>query len=71
MSEVKVNIKGYRQLSDVEQSAINKLKTEAEQCRISLDEIQDPDGRWLAIAKTHLQQGYMAAIRAIAKPETF
>jgi hypothetical protein len=29
------------------------------------------DQRWVAIAKTHLQQGFMAATRAIAQPEFF
>lgn len=27
--------------------------------------------RWLAIGQTDLQQGFMALIRAIARPETF
>jgi hypothetical protein len=31
----------------------------------------NPDPRWLAIGKTDLQKGFMAVIRAIAKPETF
>ena len=30
-----------------------------------------PDIRWVRIGQTHLQQGFMAAIRAIAKPTTF
>lgn len=29
------------------------------------------DQRWVAIGATGLQQGFMAAIRGIAKPETF
>ena len=29
------------------------------------------DPRWLAIGRTHLQEGFMAVIRAIARPETF
>ncbi|CNJ03413.1 Uncharacterised protein [Yersinia aldovae] len=39
-----------------------------------LDEIarhQDIDPRWLAIARTELQQGFMAAKRAVAKPTAF
>jgi hypothetical protein len=27
--------------------------------------------RWISIGKTHLQQGFMALTRGIAKPETF
>jgi len=29
------------------------------------------DGRWVAVGKTHLQQGLMALTRAVAKPEFF
>lgn len=29
------------------------------------------DKRWSSIARTQLQQGFMALIRSIAKPETF
>lgn len=29
------------------------------------------DQRWLSIGRTHLQQGFMAVIRSIAKPTTF
>jgi hypothetical protein len=28
-------------------------------------------GRWISVAKTNLQQGYMALTRAVAKPATF
>ncbi len=30
-----------------------------------------PDPRWLAIGKTHLQQGIMCLKRAIGKPDNF
>lgn len=30
--------------------------------------ITECDQRWLAIAKTQIQQGFMAAVRAVAKP---
>jgi hypothetical protein len=29
------------------------------------------DGRWIAIAQTHLQQGLMALTRAVARPDGF
>lgn len=29
------------------------------------------DGRWVAIGKTHLQQGLMALRRAVERPDTF
>lgn len=30
-----------------------------------------PDQRWVSIGATHLQEGFMAVMRAIAKPTTF
>jgi len=32
-------------------------------------ELFKPDPRWLAIGKTHIEQGFMALVRSIAKPE--
>ena len=29
------------------------------------------DGRWVSIGKTHLQQGFMCLVRAVAKSTTF
>jgi hypothetical protein len=29
------------------------------------------DQRWVAIAKTDLQKGFMALVRAVAQPESF
>jgi hypothetical protein len=29
------------------------------------------DRRWIAIGKTHLQQGIMALVRAVTQPESF
>ena len=29
----------------------------------------DCDKRWMSIAKTHVQQGFMAAVRAVARPK--
>ncbi|TXH57943.1 MAG: hypothetical protein E6Q97_03505 [Desulfurellales bacterium] len=72
-------IKGYRDLSQAEIDLMNDGKGLAEQVGawiaklegFDADRTEDPDKRWLAIGKTHLQQGFMAAIRAIAKPTTF
>lgn len=76
MGEVSVNIKGYRQLSEEEQARINQIKDLAERVGSEMnfrhiDGAEPPDARWLEIAKDHLQLGFMAWIRAIAKPETF
>ena len=35
------------------------------------DAALDEASRWRAIAKTHLQQGLMALVRSVAKPEFF
>jgi hypothetical protein len=36
-----------------------------------MDKVPEIDKRWLAIAKTDLQKGFMALVRSIAKPTTF
>lgn len=80
-------IKGYRDLSQAEIDLMNEGKALAEQVGAWVKKLETlrpgtadsdvnpfdlvPDARWLAIGKTHLQQGFMAAIRAIAKPTTF
>ena len=69
-------ISGYRDLSQEEINAMNTIKELAEQVRILVDSIGDSneffiDTRWQAIARTDLQKGFMALVRAVAKPETF
>ncbi len=67
-------IKGYRDLAQEEIDAMNEGKELAEKVGEWVDKLMaqdDTDKRWAAIGKTQLQQGFMAAIRAIAKPETF
>lgn len=64
-------IKGYRELSTEEIAGMNALKEIEKQALAILEAnvANGADGRWSAIGKTHLQQGFMAAIRAIAKPQ--
>lgn len=65
---------GYRDLAQEEINAMNAIKGEGERLRFLIEEMRknpDLDGRWISIAETHLQQGIMAAVRAVAKPETF
>lgn len=77
-------IKGYRNLSQEEIDLMNEGKELAEKCGNYIMKLQnlslpvpegsgeiEADNRWISIAQTHLQQGFMAAIRAIAKPTTF
>lgn len=67
-------IKGYRDLSEVEIGAMNDCKivgiSVGELCE-KISTMEGVDQRWLAIAKTDLQKGFMALVRSIAKPETF
>ncbi len=73
-------IKGYRDLSAEEIAKMNEVKALAEKVGALIDELTDtatrpgsvnPEPRWLSIARTQLQQGFMALTRAIAKPESF
>lgn len=67
-------IKGYRDLSVNEIELINEGKKLAEEVWAFialLHKKENTDKRWVAIAQTDLQKGFMAAIRSIAKPTTF
>lgn len=67
-------IKGYRDLTQAEIDAMNEGKALAEQVGAWIAKLkadQAMDQRWVAIGATQLQQGFMAAIRSIAKPTTF
>ena len=67
-------IKGYRDLSQEEIDIMNAVKAVGEQVKTtiqSLDDMDSIDKRWLNIARTDLQKGFMALVRSIAKPEGF
>ena len=66
-------VKGYKSQSDAAVTAVNEHKIEEERLlrRIELlfaDETLGADKRWLAIAKTLIEQGFMALNRAVFKP---
>lgn len=68
------SIQGYRELSDCEIALINQIKDQAERTRELLDSLSVSavyDQRWIGIARTELQQGYMALVRAVARPQGF
>jgi hypothetical protein len=72
MSELKIT--GYRDLSFEEVEAINYCKHIGEQVSALCDYVDGTDGvdkRWVAIARTDLQKGFMALVRAISRPTTF
>jgi hypothetical protein len=67
-------IKGYRDLSVEEIALMNEGKALAEQVGGFIEKLRAnnaTDKRWVSIGQTHLQQGFMAAIRGIAQPTTF
>lgn len=66
-------ISGYRDLSQEEIDLVNTIKEKGNEIGAIFDglDAMDVDKRWLAIGRTHLQQGIMATIRSITKPEGF
>jgi len=66
-------ISGYRSLSKEEIESINNVKDAGNAVGALVNSLRKKgvDPRWLAIAETHLQQGFMALTRSIAKPEGF
>lgn len=66
-------ISGYRELSQDEIDTMNMVKNAAKMVGGLIKDLdgEDVDPRWVAIAKTDLQKGFMALTRAVAKPEFF
>ena len=67
-------IKGYRDLSQEEINLMNKIKQKAEEVRQLCEEVgqsRTADGRWMSIATTDLQKGFMSLVRSVARPTTF
>lgn len=72
-------VTGYRQLTQPEIDLMNEGKALAEQVGAFVDKVFatrfDPSGlcdaRWASIGRTELQLGFMALLRAIARPTTF
>ena len=67
-------IKGHRELSQAEIGLMNEVKAKGVELGELVDKLMNTDGldkHWIAIGKTHLQQGCMALVRGIAQSETF
>lgn len=67
-------IKGYRELSQEEIDLMNAVKEAGASLGDLIDKLEQSgrlDARWLAIAKTDLQKGFMSLTRSIAQPEFF
>lgn len=64
-------VEGYRKQSEDNVALVNKNKRIEEEVLRLLDDlasIADVDKRWLAIGRTHIEQGFMAINRSIFKP---
>lgn len=64
-------VAGYRPQSEDNVQLVNSIKMTEEHVLRILDKVgENPefDKRWLAIARTNLEQGFMAANRAIFRP---
>lgn len=67
-------IKGYRELNQKEIDLMNAIKEAGASLGDLIDKLEQSgelDARWLAIAKTDLQKGFMSLTRSVAKPEFF
>lgn len=64
---------GYRELADWETDLVQKFREQGQQLDTLCRAISGNtcDGRWASVAKTHFQQGLMAAVRSITKPAFF
>ena len=67
-------IKGYRELDEVEIGIMNEIKTKGADLGELVDRLRaigGVDQRWVSIGATDLQTGLMALTRAVAQPTTF
>ncbi len=65
-------VSGYTAQIDENVQMVNINKRDEERILRSIDQYAmnpEVDRRWLAIAKTHIEQGFMAMNRAIFKPQ--
>lgn len=64
-------VAGYTAQSQERVDLVNANKQEEELLLRMVDELRktDADPRWLAVAKTHFEQGFMCLNRAVFKPE--
>jgi len=67
-------INGYRDLSQAEIDAVNRVKQKAAEVGELISDLRATPGldqRWINIGATELQQGFMAITRGVAQPTTF
>lgn len=67
-------ITGYRDLTEKEISQMNNIKEVGgtlESLILTMRAVNGLDQRWISIAETHFQEGLMAAVRSVARPNSF
>lgn len=72
MSDSKIT--GYRTLPPETVALVNAIKQQGNELGAMFDRLAkypEVDQRWLAIAKTDLQKGFMFLVRAVTKPSGF
>lgn len=65
-------VKGYTEQNDSKVTLVNQNKEMEERVLRQLDDMQNSglyDPRWIAIARTNIEQGFMAMNRAVFRPE--
>ena len=66
--------KHFKQLTDEQLKLIDGITDVSEVVKQMIENIYcegDIDYRWVSIAKTHFQEGFMAIKRAVARPDCF
>jgi len=74
MAKLHRQIKGYRELSQVEIDLMNEIKAKGKELGELVDKLRRDerlDQRWVSIGATDFQTGLMALTRSIAKPTFF
>jgi hypothetical protein len=64
-------ITGYRELEQDEIAVMNILKSKEQEVLAMLDGLNTAgayDKRWIAMARDHIELGFMAANRSVARP---
>ncbi len=67
-------VSGYRPQSDANIALVNEFKADEERLLRKIDALYGAlsihyDQRWLSIARTHFQEGFMALNRAVFQPQ--
>ena len=68
------HIQGYRDLTQDEIDAMNRVKAQAAAVGDLIEALKKQSGidqRWVAIGATDLQKGFMALVRSVARPTSF